>query len=510
MTRMMASISYYSVCISSLFLFIVLDNSLLAQQLPPAPDKVISAETNSNLSSIYRSIVRIEAATQEPSYSEPWKAGRFSGGIGTGFLIGPNLFLTNAHVVSNVQRLLITMHGSAQKHPARILHIAHDCDLALLQVDNFTPFLGLPYLSIGKVPKLESQVRVIGYPVGGNRISVTRGVVSRVDFSQYSHSRADSHLVVQIDAAINPGNSGGPVLQNDKVVGVAFQGLRSADNTGYMIPPPVIKRFLKDIEDGVYDQYVDLGISYFPLFNSAMRKQFNLSDSTPGVLVSAIMPEGPCDSVLEENDILTAINGNTINRAGNILIDNEQVNLNEIVERKFSGDIIKLAIIRNGKKMQKECTLKPFPHSRIYAVEYDKKPRYTCFSGLLLQPLSLNLFVSHNFKNIHVKQQYFDYLKLGIFKERKDIVILTRVLDDPINTYISEYAGTVIDSINDEKVTSLEHAHSLLYPEKHPEFFVIKCMGLEKPIIIPGAKVSEANQRTQSNYGISQLYHLEK
>ena len=137
------------------------------QPLAPLAPLPKSAPAAPSTNGIYSSIVRIEAATQVPNYREPWKAGRFSGGIGTGFLIGPNKFLTNAHVVSNARRLLITVHGSAQKHPARILHIAHDCDLALLEVEDFTPFQGLDYLDVGVVPKLESQVRVIGYPVGG-------------------------------------------------------------------------------------------------------------------------------------------------------------------------------------------------------------------------------------------------------------------------------------------------------------------------------------------------------
>ena len=97
------------------------EQSVASPLAPLAPLQTQAADQN-----IYESIVRIEAATQVPNYKEPWKAGRFSGGIGTGFIIGPNRFLTNAHVVSNARRLLITMHGSARKHPAKILHIAHD------------------------------------------------------------------------------------------------------------------------------------------------------------------------------------------------------------------------------------------------------------------------------------------------------------------------------------------------------------------------------------------------
>ena len=218
--------------------------ALLASISPAQEPKVDRNLPAAAPTDIYRSVVRVEVATQVADYRTPWNTGRFGGGTGSGFMIGPNRFLTNAHVVSNANRILLTKRGSARKHPARVLHIAHDCDLALLEVEDESSFEGLTYLEFGGVPALESQVRAIGYPVGGDRISVTRGVVSRIDFRPYSHSRVDSHLVVQIDAAINPGNSGGPVLQDGKVVGVAFQGLRQADNTGYMIPTPVIRRFL--------------------------------------------------------------------------------------------------------------------------------------------------------------------------------------------------------------------------------------------------------------------------
>ena len=488
-------------------------SSIEAQQkqpLAPLAPLTKAASTTPSTNGIYNSIVRIEAATQVPDYREPWKAGRFSGGIGTGFLIGKNKFLTNAHVVSNARRLLITMHGSPQKHPARILHIAHDCDLALLEVEDFSSFEGLQYLNIGTVPKLESQVRVIGYPVGGNRISVTRGVVSRIDFSTYSHSRADQHLVVQIDAAINPGNSGGPVIQDGLVVGVAFQGLRSADNTGYMIPTPVVKRFLTDIEDGRYDKYVDLGILEFPLFNPAMRKKFGLARNSPGVLVASVTPDGPCDGILESNDILTAINGNTVDTAGNILIDGEKVNMNEIVERKFAGDEISLQFIRDGKSLEKKATLKPFPPASMYSVQYGVSPRFTTFAGLVFQPLDRNLYAAHEFKNARVRSLFTHYIDDGIFKERKDIVILTRVLSDPVNTHYSNHSGKAVESINGEKVTSLHQAHKLLNPKDMPEFFVIKCEGVERPIIVPGNQALAASKRTMKNYGINTASYLKQ
>lgn len=457
---------------------------------------------------LYESVIRIEVATQVADYRTPWNSGRFGGGIGSGFLIGDNRFLTNAHVVSNHRRILITKRGSAEKHPARVTHIAHDCDLALLELENPAAFAGLPHLDFGKIPALESEVRAIGYPVGGDRISVTRGVVSRIDFRPYSHSRVDSHLVIQIDAAINPGNSGGPVLQDDKVVGVAFQGLREADNTGYIIPVPVIKRFLKDVEDGKYDQYVDLGATEFQLFNPAMRKALNLPENAKGVMIASVTPEGACDGVLEAGDVLLAIDGKEIDSAGNIEVEGEKVVLHEIVERKFAGDEVKLTFMRDGETREASITLKPFPASRIFSIRYGERPRYVFFCGLVLQPLNYNLYATYQFSNPRVRTMFQNYVRDGIFKDREDVVVLTRVESDRMTTYLSGFTQSIIDEINGVKVRNLAHAKELLYAEDQPEFITIKCNGVSRPIVIPSAEVESSNSRIMSRMGIYQRSFL--
>lgn len=465
-----------------------------------------SAENGS--SSLYRSVLRIEVATQTPDYETPWNSGRFGGGIGTGFLIGKNRILTNAHVVSNHQRVLITVHGSPEKYPAKVEFIAHDCDLALLSLEDDSDFANFPHFTIGEMPVLESQVTVIGYPVGGERLSVTKGIVSRIDFQPYSHSRADSHLVVQIDAAINPGNSGGPVLQDGKVVGVAFQGLRAADNTGYIIPTPVVKRFLKDIEDGSYDEYAELGTNEFPLHNPAMRKALALPNDGKGVLITNIVPSSSVDGIMKGGDILLALDGNPVDSDGKVLVDGEKVNLNEIIERKFTGDKVSVRFLRAGSWNDVDVTLKPLPPSRMYAVQYEKKPRYVVFAGLVFQPLDTNLFATSKFEDITVRRLYTDYVSKGIFQEKKDVVMLTRITPDPVTSQIDDFTGRAVDKINGTTIRDLAHAHELLYGEIPPEFHVIELHGGQRPVIIPSDKVEEANTRIQSNYGIAKLANL--
>ena len=457
---------------------------------------------------LYDSVVKIETSTQSHDYRTPWNLGRFSGGTGTGFLIGENQFLTNAHVVSDARRVLISRRGSSQKHPARVVHVAHDCDLALLEVQNFAPFSALKQLPLGEMPELETTVSAVGYPTGGERLSVTRGVVSRIDFSEYSHSRADSHLVVQTDAAINPGNSGGPVFQDGKVIGVAFQGRTDADNVGYVIPMPVVRRFLKDIEDGNYDEYVDLTISTFPLFNPTMRAVHNLPDDGLGVLVAKVTPGGPMDGVLEQEDVLLAIDGQPIDSAGNIQIAGEAVDMNEVVERKFAGDEVTFELLRKGEKMTVTGVLKPTPASRMHAVRYEQKPRYVFFGGLVFQPLTYNLYAANQFSNHHLRRLYNDYVKEGVFQEREDLVVLTRVESAPLTTHSGAFRGQVLNEVNGETISSLKELHAYLSKEELPEFLEFRFEGNSLPLILPTAEAREATPKIQQQVGITRAAYL--
>jgi S1-C subfamily serine protease len=214
-----------------------------------------------------------------------------SSSTASGFLVEGRKIITNAHAISHhtavqvrneagisvlpshvtafacVCLMQVRKYGRADKVTARVLAISHDSDLALLTVDDDAFWAGgVEAPRFGGMPSLHDQVIVVGFPTGGDQISVTAGVVSRIDYGQYSYSSRE-HLIVQVDSAINAGNSGGPVFHGNRVVGVAFQSLdqvgggtpwptpprklsfyAQADGIGYVIPTPVVKRVLKGVE----------------------------------------------------------------------------------------------------------------------------------------------------------------------------------------------------------------------------------------------------------------------
>ncbi|MEJ2157061.1 MAG: trypsin-like peptidase domain-containing protein [Desulfobacteraceae bacterium] len=476
---------------------------LLMAVVPPAP-----ANGSEDIESNRKCVVHIYTVSQTPDFTAPWDPGRSNAGMGTGFIISKQRILTNAHVVSNARFITVEKEGDSRRYEAHVKFIAHDCDLAMLEVPDSAFFKETAELPLGGVPNLDSIVTVLGYPIGGNRLSVTRGVVSRIDYQVYSHSGVDSHLAIQIDAAINPGNSGGPVIQDGAVVGVAFQGFSGmvAQNVGYMIPVPVIKRFLKDVADGRYDRYVDIGIQFFPLINNTYRRALGLDPGDYGVMVSEVMQAGAAYGQLEVGDVLLTIDSRPIFSDGRVAMDNDRLMLNEIVERKFKGDTVSLQIMRGGKMTKVTIPLNtPWPYL-TQAQQYDVRPRFVLFGGLVFQPLSSSFYATLQNKSITLRYYYTQFLGKELYLKHPEVIVISKVLPDPINTYQKRFVHTIVEEINGVKIKTLEDVSSAF--KKPDEFYVIRVVGDPQPLVMEAKAVAEARDRILKRYRISEEQYL--
>ena len=188
-------------------------------------------EDADKLSSVLDSIIKIHCTHSEPDYLIPWQRQHQSTSTSSGFVIAleeksetesssdadhhsnsknknhsHKRIMTNAHSVEYGSIVQVQRRGEAHKYEAVVEVIANECDLALLQVVDGDDFWqDLQPLQFGTtLPALQEQVEVLGYPTGGDSLSITSGVVSRMEMQEYS--QASTHLLaIQIDAAINPG-----------------------------------------------------------------------------------------------------------------------------------------------------------------------------------------------------------------------------------------------------------------------------------------------------------------
>jgi len=478
-----------------------------AQAVVPVPVPIAPPKPNGP---VQKSLVRITATSVEPDYKAPWNSGGIQRAVGAGFVISGNRILTNAHVVSNSRYLTVEREDDPNKYPATVQFVAHDCDLALITVSAPDFFKNMLPLKFGGIPALESTVSAYGYPIGGERMSVTTGIVSRIDFQLYTHSSVDQHLAVQISAQINPGNSGGPVMQNAKVVGVAFQGYSGdvAQGVAYMIPTPVINRFLKDISDGHYDKYVDLGITFSKLQNPAQRRFLGLKDDDRGVMVSTVVAAGPSADILRPGDVLLAIDDHPIASDSNVELEGERADFQEVVERKFNGDSVKFDVWRDKQPITVTIKLyTPWPYL-IQGHSYDVRPRYVLCGGLLFQPLNLDLLDAYRPTDLRLRH-FFEYFVLEqLYLQHPDVIVLTNILPDPINTYLTPYRGGIVDEINGKKIRHLDELANAF--AENSDHFVIRMIGDGPPLVLDRNKVESARDRIKTRYNVSKEQNLEE
>jgi S1-C subfamily serine protease len=473
----------------------------------------LEAAPRGEIDGMRNTVVKIYSTIQRENHAAPWLPYRPQKGTGSGFVISGKKILTNAHVVSDIRYLEVQKEGIPRRYRAYVSFIAHDCDLAVLQVEDPTFYEGTRPANFAKeLPKLNDEVTVVGYPVGGTRISITKGVVSRIDYSIYSHSAIDEHLVLQVDAAINPGNSGGPVTYNGKVIGLAFQGLRMAENIGYAVPLPVIERFMKDIADENYHGYPELGALNFDTENPAMRKDLGLPDDNIGTAVTYIDPFGSASGHLQQRDVLLSINGHPIARDATIKLNGNTVLYGELLERLQWGDAVTFTVWRDNEKITVEVPLKNRHDPFIFRYPYDERPRYVVIGGLVFSPLTRG-YLRHLGRKFSDKlsQQllyYTQYAKLDkLYENRDEFVVLIRRLPHPVNTYATGFHNGLLVELNGQAIHRLADIETAAAKPSNG-CHVFRFEGMEGELVLDAEMSNSSERDILRTYGLPSPAHV--
>jgi S1-C subfamily serine protease len=154
-----------------------------------------------------------------------------SGGVGSGFLLAPDLVATVAHVVVGAVSIVIRQNGITTT--GTVIGIDTHADLALVQTR--TPLTGHVFALDTSLPEVGTDVGAIGYPLAGQE-SLTKGAISGLGRT-IDAGNGPLNGLIQTDTPLNHGNSGGPLLSvGGTVVGLVDAGNTDANGIAYAIP----------------------------------------------------------------------------------------------------------------------------------------------------------------------------------------------------------------------------------------------------------------------------------
>lgn len=465
--------------------------SSLSTRAAPAP-------STEGRDAIKDAVVHVYVVKHTYNALTPWNSDTQKGS-GSGLIIKGGLILTNAHVAADATFLEVQRHGETKRYEAEVVYISHEADLALLRTKEATIFNEVKPLELGDLPQTQQEVEVYGFPIGGTTLSITRGVVSRIEKQNYAHT--DENLIaVQIDAAINFGNSGGPVISNGKVVGVAMQSGFFTENIGYMIPTPIIQHFLKDVEDGKTQGFGFPGFLVQSMENPAMRRKYSVDDNQTGVLAHKIYPNSPADGIMKVGDIITKIDGHQIQNNGTVEFrPGEYLNYTHWIDLHQLGDEIKFSIIRDDKPM--EISLKMDRPGKEFLLvqpnQFDKQPTYYIYGGFVFMPLNQDILGSMD----PVPPTLAALAQEAPSAERKEVILMTQVLPADINKDYHHDNNLIIKKVNGESVPDFKTFYQKMQTASSP--FIVLETDDGYQVVIDRTEATTKQPSILARYGIS-------
>jgi S1-C subfamily serine protease len=444
-----------------------------------------------------------------PDPFKPWSKQAPQEYSGSGVVIAGKRILTNAHVVLYANQIQVQASGSGDKVSATVEAIAPGIDLAVLKLDDDSFFGTHPPLArASAIPDVKDAVMTYGFPTGGSNLSITKGIVSRIEFAFYSYPVAG--LRIQIDAAINPGNSGGPAVAGDKMIGLAFSRLGGgAENIGYIIPNEEIDLFLADVADGRYDGKPLMTDELQTLENPALRPYLKLDKSITGMVVRQPASDAAAYP-LKTWDVVERIGETDIDDQGMVNIGaNLRVKFQYLIQKIARNGKVPLAIVRAGKKLQIDLPVSSQQPMLIRDLQ-GAYPSYFIYGPLVFSTATAQFVTSLSSSGAGLAGVYA-YLGNPLITRRGDkvafpgeelVVVSSPLFPHALSKGYDPAVAQVVNTINGVKIKNLLHLVSVLR-ELRDDYMVVTffAKGAES-LVFPRKAMLDATDEILSDNGI--------
>ncbi|CAM3013373.1 protease DO [Legionella steigerwaltii] len=460
------------------------------------------------------SVVQIYSDFFVADYDNPWRGPESFTCSGSGFIVqdsaGKKYVMTNAHVAENSTFLQVRLaNNRTKKYEANVKCVSYQCDLALLEIEDPEFNNLVEPVELGEMVSLRDRIMVVGFPMGGTEISLSKGIVSRIQVDDYSMS--DQRLLqVQVDAAINPGNSGGPVFLGNKVVGVAFQGYGGHQGLSYIIPVPIMEHFLKEaLSNKEYRGFPTLPIVTEELENDSEREFYRMGKRT-GIRVVKVDNLSDAYSKLKTDDILIAIDGLPISNEGTVDIPDigNCIDFFHVTQSKFIGDSVKLNILRKNsdtdevEELEIDVALDTIlgDTEKVSVAEHDKMPTYYINSGICFVPLTRNYMEGNGcaFEDMHLVEENCILPDAPKKNPNEQIVIINTILKCDATQGYDKHLHGIVKEINGKAINNIHDVVRAMEENKDKRHVIT--LASKSKIIIPNMTAQEHAKLLKRNH----------
>jgi S1-C subfamily serine protease len=415
-----------------------------------------------------KSVVRVNTTMQAYNLIQPWQKAAPSSRLGLGAVLPGGKVLVTAQMITDATYIELEKADTAAKAIAEVVAVDYEANLAVLK-----PTANPDFLS-DRIPfELESRLqpgdKVEAWQFENNGTPVTTEIkVSKAEVGRYFLD-SSFFLTVQANGTVQyrSGSFTLPVAKDNKLAGLLVS-YSSKDQVSSILPASIITHFLKDIEDGDYAGFPNLGISYSQTLDEQFRNYLKLNGEKGGVFISKIIAGASAAAAgLKSGDVILTIDGKPIDARGNY--DHPvwgKLSLSHLVRgQPFTGDTLNIEILRDGKKQPINLKLirRTAENRLIDPYMFDRGPKFAIVGGLVFQELTLpflklfgndwktrapiKLLMANANPEMHEKQG------------RRKLVLLVRAIPTPATLGYERLSTLIVTKFNGKPINDIKDLH---------------------------------------------------
>jgi len=452
-------------------------------------------------------VVDILVTCQNCDEHMPWRLSRPQFREGYGVVIGFGRVLTTEELIRQATLVELRQPGRATKFAAVIRQSDPQLALALLEVRDAAFQRELQPVALATNVARGAQTSIVQYDESGLR-QEGAGRIVEIGVENLPSAPA-AVLTFRVLSDLRVQNPGAPVYCDGHLAGIMMR-YDAQHQTGFVLPAPVLTRFLQAAAEPAYLAPPSGGFGWAPLVEAAKRRYFGVADAVGGVQVVDVSSNSTVAGVLQPNDVLLRWDGFAIDDQG-FYPDPEygRTRLSHAIEgRRRSGERVPIEFVRQGQRQQAMVTLRP--RSEADALVPDNAvgtpPDYLVEDGFVLRELTGRYLrsggrgvSSGNLRLSHI------YLTRG---ERPDrigdrVVILSGVLPDPVNVGYQELRDEIVTAVNGDPVRNLQDVFRIMDRDRGIQRLAFQGRGID--VVLDTAQREAVNARVAKTYRIPEL-----
>jgi len=408
------------------------------------------------------SVVRVNSTNQSYDFFRPWMKKSPFTRRGLGAVIEGGRVLVTAELVGNHSYVELEKARSAEKAPAVVERVDYECNLAVLKPVDPAFLKELVPLELDSGAKVGDRASVLQVEPNGD-IAETPGTLTSITIGAYPGDGMGL-LIFRLSAPLQQrdGSFTLPAMRDGRLLGLLMR-YDARSQVAEIIPPPVIRHFLKEHAKPVYGGFARAGLGFASTRDPQLRRYLGLQEPG-GVYVTDILSDSSAEkSGLKKGDVILSVDGKPIDQDGNY-DDPEfgRIPFSHLTNTvAHPGDTVVFRVLREGKTLDLPVKLEVRDRSKMLSEPFvmDRAPRYINLGGLVFLELSrpyLQEWGGSWPKEAPQRLVYYDTFQNEIPRERGKIVFLSQVLPSPDTIGYEQLENIVVKRVNGRDIRSLD------------------------------------------------------